>query len=97
VLHDMRQTEVAWPAFDLEAVEEDNGGTRIRAPINGRLVKVFASAGAEVARGERIAVVEAMKMEHVLSAPRAGKIARLSATEGQQVTQGTVIAELAEG
>ena len=52
--------------------------------------------GDSVAKGDRIAVVEAMKMEHVLHAARAGRIAKLAVKEGQQVTQGALIAALAE-
>ncbi|MFO7298502.1 MAG: biotin/lipoyl-containing protein [Pseudomonadota bacterium] len=43
-----------------------------------------------------MAVIEAMKMEHVLVAPIRGKIAKLTASEGQQVTEGTVLATLVE-
>jgi 3-methylcrotonyl-CoA carboxylase alpha subunit len=49
-----------------------------------------------VAKGDRIAVVEAMKMEHVLHAPRDGVIARLAVAEGEQVALGALIATLAE-
>ena len=45
---------------------------------------------------DRIAVVEAMKMEHVLHASRDGTIAKVAATEGAQVNQGALIASLAE-
>ena len=48
--------------------------------------------GDTVAKGDRIAVVEAMKMEHVLHAARAGRIDKLAVKEGQQVTQGALIA-----
>jgi 3-methylcrotonyl-CoA carboxylase alpha subunit len=95
VLCDMRQTELAWPAYDAGAVEAVNGGG-IRAPIVGRVARVFVKAGDSVAKGDRVAVVEAMKMEHVLHAPRDGVIAKLAAAEGQQVQQGALIAALAE-
>ena len=51
--------------------------------------------GDSVAKGDRIAVVEAMKMEHVLHAARDGRIDKLAVKEGQQVTQGALIASLA--
>ena len=57
---------------------------------------MFVKPGDSVAKGDRIAVVEAMKMEHVLHAARAGRIAKLAVTEGQQVAQGALIAALAE-
>ena len=58
---------------------------------------MFVKAGDSVAKGDRIAVVEAMKMEHVLHAARRdGVVAKLAVAEGQQVTQGALIAALAE-
>ncbi|HZT47741.1 MAG TPA: acetyl-CoA carboxylase biotin carboxylase subunit [Hyphomicrobiaceae bacterium] len=96
VLHDMRQTELAWPTFDAAAGEEEGDGHAVRAPIIGRVAKVFVGQGDQVAKGDRIAVVEAMKMEHVLHAARAGRIARLAAKEGDQVAQGALIAMLAD-
>ena len=46
----------------------------LRAPITGRIAKLFVRRGDRVAKGERIAAVEAMKMEHVLLASRAGRV-----------------------
>jgi 3-methylcrotonyl-CoA carboxylase alpha subunit len=96
VLCDMRQTVLDWPAYDASAGEEAGDGTAVRAPIIGRVAKVFVTQGDAVAKGDRIAVVEAMKMEHVLHAPRAGRIDRIAVREGDQVTLGALIAALAE-
>jgi 3-methylcrotonyl-CoA carboxylase alpha subunit len=96
VIHAMHQVKLAWPAFEIGAEEDAGDGSTVRAPIIGRVAKIFVKAGDAVAKGDRIAVVEAMKMEHVLHAARAGKIAKLAVTEGQQVTQGALIASLAE-
>jgi 3-methylcrotonyl-CoA carboxylase alpha subunit len=97
VLHDMRQTALDWPTFDAGAGDEADDGTAVRAPIIGRVAKVFVAQGDTVAKGDRIAVVEAMKMEHVLHAPRAGRIDKIAVKEGDQVTLGALIAALAEG
>jgi 3-methylcrotonyl-CoA carboxylase alpha subunit len=96
VLADMRQIELAWPTFDASAVDEGSNGSSIRAPIIGRIAKVFVTKGTAVAKGDRIAVVEAMKMEHVLHAPRDGVIEKIAVKEGEQVVLGAVIATLAE-
>jgi 3-methylcrotonyl-CoA carboxylase alpha subunit len=96
VLCDGRQTVLEWPAYDATAEDDAGDGSSVRAPIIGRVAKVFVKVGETVARGDRIAVVEAMKMEHVLHAARAGRIARLAVQEGQQVTQGALIAALAD-
>jgi len=88
--------EVAFPTFDASAVDDGEAGDSIRAPINGKVARIFVAEGEKVEKGARIAVVEAMKMEHVLHAARAGTIARVAAREGDQVNQGTLIASLAE-
>ena len=94
VLHDMRQTVLAWPTFDAAGGEDAGDGSAIRAPIIGRVAKVFVAPGDTVAKGDRIAVVEAMKMEHVLHAPRDGTVESVAVKEGEQVVQGAVVAVL---
>jgi 3-methylcrotonyl-CoA carboxylase alpha subunit len=96
VLYNMQQIELRWPTYDASSIEEDGDGGSVRAPIIGRVAKLFVREGDSVAKGDRIAVVEAMKMEHVLHAARAGRIAKLAVKEGQQVTQGALIAALAD-
>jgi 3-methylcrotonyl-CoA carboxylase alpha subunit len=96
VLYNMQQVELRWPTYDAGSIAEDSDGASVRAPIIGRVAKLFVREGDSVAKGDRIAVVEAMKMEHVLHAARAGRIAKLAVREGQQVTQGALIAALAE-
>jgi 3-methylcrotonyl-CoA carboxylase alpha subunit len=95
VLSNMRQVVLDWPSYAVGAGEAGDGGG-VHAPIVGRLAKVFVRQGDTVAKGDRVAVVEAMKMEHVLHAPRAGRIDKLAAREGDQVAEGALIAVLAE-
>jgi 3-methylcrotonyl-CoA carboxylase alpha subunit len=64
------------------------GDAVIRAPMNGRLVKVAVDEGERVEAGQRLAVVEAMKMEHALVAPHAGVVRDLDANVGDQVEMG---------
>jgi 3-methylcrotonyl-CoA carboxylase alpha subunit len=87
---------VEWPTYDIDAVADGGSTDTIRAPINGRLAKIFVAEGDPILKGDKVAVVEAMKMEHVLHAARDGTIARIAAKEGAQVTQGALIAALAE-
>jgi 3-methylcrotonyl-CoA carboxylase alpha subunit len=94
VLYDMHQIALTWPTFDAGAIEDNGDGASVRAPIIGRVAKVFVKPGDTVAKGDCIAVVEAMKMEHVLHAARAGKITKVAVAENQQVTQGALVAAL---
>ncbi len=74
--------------------EEGDGG--IRAPMNGRLVAVFVGEGEAVEAGHRLAVVEAMKMEHALTAPFAGVVRDIVAMIGEQVEMGEPIMRVEE-
>jgi 3-methylcrotonyl-CoA carboxylase alpha subunit len=96
VLSNMRQVVLDWPSYAVGAGDQASDGSAVNAPIIGRLAKVFVRPGDTVAKGDRVAVVEAMKMEHVLHAPRAGRIEKLAAREGDQVGEGALIAVLAE-
>jgi 3-methylcrotonyl-CoA carboxylase alpha subunit len=72
------------------------GDAAIRAPMNGRLVKVAVEEGERVEAGQRLAVVEAMKMEHALVAPHAGIVRDLDASVGDQVEMGERIMRVEE-
>ena len=94
VLHDLRQTIVAWPVHGRAAGASADDGRSVIAPITGRVAKVLVASGDRVKKADVIAIVEAMKMEHVLHARCSGVIRRLAVQEGQQVAQGVLIAEL---
>jgi 3-methylcrotonyl-CoA carboxylase alpha subunit len=68
----------------------------IVAPMPGLVKAVFVEAGAAVAAGDRLAVLEAMKMEHVLTAGRDGTVAEVLAEAGAQVDAGAALIVLEE-
>jgi len=84
-----RAAAYAWKSSD--AV----GGNQLAAPMPGRIVLVKAAAGDEVAEGQELIVMEAMKMELALKAPRAGIIESLSASQGDFVEADTVLVRFA--
>jgi 3-methylcrotonyl-CoA carboxylase alpha subunit len=55
------------------------------------VLELFVHAGETVAAGQRVAVLEAMKMEHTLRAPFAGTVAEVAAAVGTQVVEGARI------
>jgi 3-methylcrotonyl-CoA carboxylase alpha subunit len=71
-------------------------GDLIEAPMPGLVRQVFVSAGATVAKGDRLAILEAMKMEHSLLAARDGVVAEVMAQAGSQVEAGAVLIRLEE-
>ena len=66
----------------------------LRAPMHGRVTQVLVAPGATVAAGTLLLVMEAMKMEHQLVAPRAGSVVALQARVGDQVAARQVLIEL---
>jgi 3-methylcrotonyl-CoA carboxylase alpha subunit len=66
----------------------------ILAPMPGRIVSVDMSEGVKVKAGQKLIVLEAMKMEQALVAPFDGTVAELRATAGAQVTEGTLLARI---
>ncbi|HEX9168230.1 MAG TPA: biotin carboxylase N-terminal domain-containing protein [Roseiarcus sp.] len=89
--------ELVDPFAKAEGAEKE-GDAAIRAPMNGRLVALAVSEGDEVEAGQRLAVVEAMKMEHALIAPHAGVVRDLTVDVGDQVDMGESIMRVeAEG
>ncbi|NYG55161.1 biotin carboxylase N-terminal domain-containing protein [Nocardioides perillae] len=69
-------------------------GDAVTSPMQGTVVKVTVEEGQEVAEGDTVVVIEAMKMEQPLKAHKAGTVTGLSAEVGATVTNGAVICEL---
>jgi len=63
-------------------------GGRLTAPMPGKVVSFTVKAGDKVAKGQPLAVMEAMKMEHTIAAPADGTVAELMFTPGEQVAEG---------
>ena len=64
----------------------------LAAPLQGTIFKVVVEEGAEVAEGDLISVIEAMKMENEIVAHRSGKVEELKIAEGDAVSSGDVLA-----
>ncbi|WP_458069243.1 ATP-binding protein [Rhodanobacter sp. BL-MT-08] len=85
-----RAVAFAWTAKDAA------GGNQVIAPMPGRIVLVKARAGDSVEQGDELLVMEAMKMELALKAPRAGIIDSILATQGEFVDADTVLVRFAD-
>lgn len=77
------------------AAKEGAGGNQVIAPMPGRIVLVKAKPGDEVEEGQELLVMEAMKMELALKAPRAGTIDSVGAAQGDFVEADTVLVRFA--
>ena len=69
-------------------------GEEVRAQITGVVFQVVADAGTRVAAGDPILILESMKMEVPVEAPRDGVVRALRVAEGQTVQEGDVVAVL---
>ena len=76
------------------AAAAGSGEGAIKSPMPGKVVKILVAKGATVTRGQGVVVVEAMKMENELSAPRDGVVKEISVSEGQAVDGGTLLVTL---
>ena len=70
------------------------GDAELVAPMPGLVVGIHVRAGDDVTAGDRVATLEAMKMEHVVTAPRDGRVEEVGVREGEQVERGRVVARL---
>ncbi len=70
------------------AAAELHGETHLKAPMPGRVVAVLAAAGSKVEKGQPLLILEAMKMEHTISAPADGVVKACFFAAGEQVCDG---------
>jgi 3-methylcrotonyl-CoA carboxylase alpha subunit len=79
-----------------EAEAHGTASDRIVSPMPGKIVQVLVRPGETVSRGQPLAVLEAMKMEHTLAAPADALVATVDAAAGDQVGEGAVIVRFAK-
>lgn len=77
------------------SASETAGAGSITAPMHGLLVELFVEKGDDVKKGDRLAILEAMKMQHELTADIDGEISEITAKAGEQIAAGTVLIEIA--
>jgi 3-methylcrotonyl-CoA carboxylase alpha subunit len=88
-------------AFEVpDPLEREVAGGGVDAavsPMPGLVRAVLVAVGQEVAKGDRLVVVEAMKMEHAVAAPHGGRVAEVLVAEGEQVEAGAPLVRLEGG
>jgi 3-methylcrotonyl-CoA carboxylase alpha subunit len=85
------QRHVALKSYDTIDVDHLDGDGVVKAPMHGKVLAIFVEQGASVVKGQRVAVVEAMKMEHALLAPADGIVSAVAVAAGVQVVEGATI------
>jgi 3-methylcrotonyl-CoA carboxylase alpha subunit len=88
VLRRGRQTKVSLRDLGLaEAGDHDKSGL-VRAPMHGKVLALLVEKGARVTRGQRVAIIEAMKMEHTIVAPIDGVVTEIAVAKDAQIAEG---------
>ncbi|MCY3828928.1 MAG: acetyl-CoA carboxylase biotin carboxylase subunit [Rhodospirillaceae bacterium] len=77
------------------SLQDEQGGGRVVAPMHGKILEIAVDPGDIVARGDRLLVIEAMKMQHDIVAPAAGAVAEILQQAGVQVAAGDPLVDIA--
>jgi 3-methylcrotonyl-CoA carboxylase alpha subunit len=91
VLRRGRQTVVRRRELSETALDDRDIDGAVRAPMHGKVLELLVEVGTHVRRGQRIAVIEAMKMEHALTAPVDGIVGEIAAQAGSQIAERAMI------
>lgn len=87
--------EARFEALGLGARAEAGG--KVELPMPGKVVAVLVEEGQPVAEGEGLLIVEAMKMENEIKAPRAGVVSRLTVQAGDELEKGAALLHIDVG
>jgi 3-methylcrotonyl-CoA carboxylase alpha subunit len=91
VLRRGRQTKVTLRDLSIAEAADSGAGGLVRAPMHGKVLGLLVEKGETVARGQRLAIIEAMKMEHTLHAPIDGVVAEIAVAKDAQVAEGVKV------
>ncbi len=83
--------------FEIPAtVEEEDPSGRLVSPLPGAVIQVLIKDGEVVEKGQALMIIEAMKMEHTISAPQSGTVKRIYFAPGEQVSEGAQLLDFEE-
>lgn len=83
------------PTISRAKKSQTDGDGTLKSPMPGNIYKIFVREGDPVKKGDKILILEAMKMEHTLVANRDGRVAKLLFSEGDQVEGDVELAVIA--
>ena len=90
----------AWPLVLVDTLHAggagDDVGGGLKAPMPGKVIALIAAVGASVDKGAPLLVLEAMKMEHTISAPKRGTVKAFRYGVGEQVVDGVDLVDFEE-
>jgi 3-methylcrotonyl-CoA carboxylase alpha subunit len=74
-------------------IEEEDPSGHLVSPLPGSVIQVLVGSGDTVAKGQALMIIEAMKMEHTISAPKRGTVRQIYFSAGEQVAEGAQLLE----
>jgi 3-methylcrotonyl-CoA carboxylase alpha subunit len=95
VLRDSRQTIVQMIDFEAVDVAHLGDSGAVTSPMHGKVLQLFVAKDETVRRGQRLAIVEAMKMEHAIVAPMDGVVVEIAVAVGDQIAERAIIMSIA--
>jgi len=93
-VHAGRALRFTLERMDRRRTHAETESDTVHAPMTGTVRKVCVAPDEEVTRGQPLVILEAMKMEHVLRAPRDGVVAQVNTTEGTQAEAQSILVRL---
>ena len=97
ISHQGRRARVEFVATEDAGTRVDDVGGGLTAPMPGRVIAILVSAGDAVERGQTLVILEAMKMEHAITAPVEGHVDHVNFEEGALVDEGAELLSLSPG
>lgn len=98
---DLRWIRSAQGIYSLEIQDQEMPGPRppagdgrVKAPIPGQITQIIVGVGDEVAAGQPLLVLEAMKMENEIRSPRSGQVKLMNVAPGQRVSLNDLLVEI---
>lgn len=93
----LTRTQVPEPKRSEQKLKKNisGSGTAVAAPLPGTILKVFVASGDPVKKGDKLLIMEAMKMENEILAEKDGTITSVQVREGDTVLQGDAMLEIA--
>lgn len=93
ISHEGYHYQIKLPDFSINLNKHKDSGNALAAPMPGVIRQIFVAQGVTVEIGEKMLIMEAMKMEHTIAAPRPGIVKQIFYKIGDQVTEGTELLE----
>lgn len=92
--HRRHTFKIEVPPLVLGEASTSTGAPRVISPMPGKIIKILAKSGDNVTKGQALVILEAMKMEHVISAPADAVVDTIANKVGDTIQEGSPLVTL---